>query len=429
MRRKRGTMKRVVTMFLAVITAISTLFIADVNKVYATEVSNPCSIKVSVDDVMGVYEGTVDVYVRTPNGDQILTFDNKTWGVGKAQSFVTEDFGQGFAFGKFSVEGYELVLENLKPIEAFEITAGGSINLKLAILPTSNNTEYGEWAELLKNGSSTLSQILQLIGVGSNNDDLSVEPNNATTTSSSFAGQNFDFDSWYAEAKPAYDKFVELSNTALQSGTWTGLYNQCDLIYRNAFAKAYSDYVHGKTEDDFKALSVENIFIYVETYLRFGDMVTSGGSQFKNYFENGQTGLNKYFSMVEGLWAGEGKDELVEVYENLMQYQIDYYNYYHFPYNFVTDKSYSEETGLTYQPEESVNENGFTESEQAEIDEVTKKEGGIAKESKETWSPVFKTLLNHWLSLLLLVIAFVGLVIVRIIIKKKNVDDMSEDGK
>jgi hypothetical protein len=158
--------------------------------------------------------------------------------------------------------------------------------------------------------------------------------------------------------------------------------------------------------------------------------------------------------MVEGMWTGNGADELKSAYETFVRYQVIYFSYYNFPYNFIDDKSYAEETGLSSLVEESVNENGFTDSEQAEINEIieelgeetsagqeaditadsqneTVEDGGesFGETSKSIWAQVGKKIADHWFSVVLLVILLAAWLIVRAVIKKKNMDEMSEDGK
>jgi hypothetical protein len=465
-------MKEMVKKLIAAAAAVFFLFAAfPANAQAAETVEEPCTISVSVDDIFGIYDGTVEMFIQTPNGEETMTFDSRTWGKSNAQSIITSDFGNAFTFGRFSKEGYELVFaDSFAPLSQYTVSSGDTITLDYVIIPSEDNPDYGEYNTVIKAGGTTAEQILEMMGkidnaVSETTAILSSEDSQTETVTVEAGGSqlsddtyivdgNFDFDTWYGETKTAFDLFVSLAETSLSDDSWSDLYRKCDKSYRLAYSDTYVKYVSGGTTEEFDLLSAPEVLVYVESYLSFADMAggTAGSKQYERYFTNGEAGYETYFKMVEGLWNGNGADELKNAYETFVRYQVIYFNYYNFPYNFVDDKSYAQETGISAIVGESVDENGFTDSEQAEIQEIigelegetsageeaditadsrneTTEDESFGEASKNIWAQVGEKIAEHWFSVVLLVILLVAWLIVRAVVKKKNIDEMSEDGK
>ena len=131
------------------------------------------------------------------------------------------------------------------------------------------------------------------------------------------------------------------------------------------------------------------------------------------------------------MWTGNGSEELLNAYMTVAEYQLQYFEYYSFPYNFHNDKSYAEEIGIAISEEETeevILKNDFTDEEVEEIEEVAE-ELDIKEQSKGIWGEVLDKLKDSWLTIVILAGALVALFVVRKKIKDKNVDDMSESGK
>lgn len=103
-------------------------------------------------------------------------------------------------------------------------------------------------------------------------------------------------------------------------------------------------------------------------------MKNRSNDYYDSSFKNGENAKQNYFrdSVGVGMWTGNGSEELLSVYMTVAEYQLQYFEYYGFPYNFHNDKSYAEEIGMDNITDTQVTETlaDFTVDEIREIEEA-----------------------------------------------------------
>jgi len=170
---------------------------------------------------------------------------------------------------------------------------------------------------------------------------------------------------------------------------------------------------------------------------------------------DGDKGVAKLLDVATGSWKGNNSEEVIAAYEEFLNWQVNYYRTYNFPYNFITGRSYAEEMSSTYTVEPSQEATGditaeemqefVAELESEDIEEIKqelKNEGVIEdKEPEETiavtaeekepgiWDDVFENLKKSWFTLGLLVVLVVAYLVVRFIRTRRAVDEMTDEGK
>lgn len=185
----------------------------------------------------------------------------------------------------------------------------------------------------------------------------------------------FDYDVWHSEAMQAYETYISLLESKADDSTWKRVFD-CAEITRASAKKVYTDSVKDATEEEWNGLSQLDVIDYFTTYLNFVLVKNFSNDYYDSNFKNGDTAKQNYFRNSVGLslWTGNGSEELINAYMNFAEYQLQYFDYYSFPYNFHNDKSYAEETGLEIIAENTENEEisdleelGLNEEEIAEI--------------------------------------------------------------
>lgn len=187
---------------------------------------------------------------------------------------------------------------------------------------------------------------------------------------------DFNFDGWHSEAMQAYETYISLLESKADDSTWKNVFDYAELT-RVSVKKVYTDSVKGATEEEWNGLSKTDVIDYFTTYLNFVLVKDRSNDYYDSHFKNGETAKQNYFrdSVGVGMWTGNGSEELLNAYMTVAEYQLQYFEYYSFPYNFHNDKSYADETGLEIITEATENEEisdleslGLTEEEIAEIE-------------------------------------------------------------
>ena len=185
----------------------------------------------------------------------------------------------------------------------------------------------------------------------------------------------FDFKTWHEEAMQAYDTYISLLESKADDSTWKNVFDYAE-ITRVSVKKIYLESVENATEEELNTLSQTDVIDYFTTYLNFVLVKNRDNEYYDSNFKNGDTAKQNYFidNVGIGMWTGNGSDELLNAYMTVVEYQLQYFEYYGFPYNFHNDKSYADETGLEIITETTENEEigdleslGLTEDEIAEI--------------------------------------------------------------
>lgn len=392
------------------------------NVAYADE-SN-CTINVTVSDLLGEFEGEMTLYLRTPNEEQNLKYSNHVYG---KKTFITQDYGSSAVFGVSDIEGWTLVDANTLQIpQSFDTEQGKTVDIELYVFPSADNEEYGEYVEMLENDNFLVSDVLTQLGINTET------PSNTVSTN---VRSDFDFESWHDEAMQAYDKFASLFYSVQDDDSWNMILSMAN-ARRNVSAKSYLRNVSNAKQSDWDNYSAVDIYLWHDTYLVFCDMMNKGSDYFDSKFNSGEIYFNQFYSNDIGMdsWTGTKGEELKEAYKNLVSYQVTYYNNYNYPYNFINDKSYADEIGVTQKEETKEEIQDLTDDDIKDLEEVADEiekdeEEGVVKKSANNWVNVLDRLKKSAFSIGLLAVVVIAYLIVRHNVKKKNFDDMSDDGK
>lgn len=396
---------------------VLTAFFMPSSKVYADELN--CIVTVNVNDVLGEYNDNIVIYLQTANEEQKKEYSNGIYG---EKSFLTQDFGNASLRVEMGNAEWKLVDSTLSEPQPFEVKMGTTVSMDLFLIPSESNEKYAEYSELISVGTEVTSNVLNQLGVNSTSTSVADYGN----------GENFDFEGWHSEAMQAYETYISLLESKTDDSTWKNVFDYAE-ITRASVKKVYADSVKGATEEEWNGLSKTDVIDYFTTYLNFVLVKDRSNDYYDSHFKNGETAKQNYFrdSVGVGMWTGNGSEELLSAYMTVAEYQLQYFEYYSFPYNFHNDKSYAEEIGIAISEEETeevISKDDFTDEEIEEIEEVAE-ELGIKEQSKGIWGEVLDKLKDSWLTIVILAGAIVALLVVRKKIKDKNIDDMSESGK
>lgn len=372
----------------------------------------PCNVTISVTDMIEACDGTVTVTISTVSGVQMFDFSVDKRGAEGAQTYSFMDYGDANVIASVDKAGWEVVdATTFAPVNTISLVDGGEISLDLLIMPTKDNENYGQVANLIEQGENVVNNLLTEIEAPQDDVVLSTEPTNVEG------------------AEEVFTRFKDATAFIETDESWKSTLETYDLLYRISQKDVYLSTVNGATEEEWNNMTPYEIFVYTESYLRFSNMVGSDAKPADTYINNGDKGIENFMKNNYGSLAGNGVDDVKEALHELVLWQVDYYRAYNFPYNFVTGKSYAEETALDLsgKTEEIVDEDlGITEEEEEEIIDAFKEE---QKEQNSIWKNVLDMLLSRWFTLVLLAVAIVAWLIVRHIRKKSGIDEMSSDGK
>lgn len=151
-------------------------------------------------------------------------------------------------------------------------------------------------------------------------------------------------------ADEVYQDFLDATAFMETDSSWNEiLETQYGLINRASLKKDYLCYVDGATEEAWASMSAYEVFVYCGTYLRFAGFANEHGAMEEKYVLNTDTSLqnyeNTFFALISQT-GGNDKEKVVDALREIASWQMDYYRTNNSPYNFVTGKSYAEETGL-----------------------------------------------------------------------------------
>lgn len=382
-------------------------------------------VNVEIQDVFGEFNGDISLCLRNPISDDIKEF--------KGGSFPKVTY-EVYSFGEcnfISIEGNGewcfVDATTLKSPVPFSIKENDVVNVTLLLFPTENNTMYGDYVKMYTEGIDVLmnndivADVLENVGIDDNNSSINIQ-NNST---------DFNFNSWHDGAMASFNSFNDLFSAVEENSTWQGYLANAE-IRRNVSLNYYLESVGNADEDKWKNMSKTEILIWQDTYLVFVEMLDKGSEYFSKTFSSQQT-TEKWLKSIIGTsaWTGEGNKEIYDAYCDFITYQIEYYRYYGYPYNFINDKSYSEETSLfpsdSEESEESEILEDLSEEEKAEIEEeISLEEENVGEKSADNWKPVLKKLKGSWITLIILGVVATAYFIVRKIRKSKNYDEMSK---
>lgn len=388
----------------------------------------PCEIVVTIVDKSGTCRGSVNMTISTSGGVQQFFFGANFWGEDNPQILYTTDFGLANITAVVDTPGWRVVeADTMEEITSAEFEANGSTAISLVVLSTEDN------ADDVPADSDTAEPDKQPFG-----DLPDVGTGNGDSTASSGIGEDVE------GAEEVFQNFLDATAIMETDPSWDGIINSVHgTVGRNFREDMYLSSVKDATAEQWQSFSNYEIFVYTETYLRFANMVGAESDPFGEYFAKGEKGIQRYLNdyVVVRMYTGTNSEEILSALTDLVNWQAEFILKYNYPYNFITGRSYADETRVITSadpvPQESVSEEstesepedlGLTKEEEDEIREALE-EDGIVEETPGIWSNVGQALLDHWFSIMLAVILLIAYLVVRYIRKKKSVDEMTSDGK
>ena len=263
--------------------------------------------------------------------------------------------------------------------------------------------------------------------------------NGSLSVNATGASAEVDVEDLMKRGQEAFNHFVEVSAFIQDDETWNDCLEVYDIIHRKSGKEMYLESVDGASEELWDNLTAQEILVYYDTYLVFASIVTAANDVLYNkYIADIEHGVNEYVGSKTLGWNGNNCEEVIAAFEDFVEWQIEYYRIYNFPYNFITGKSYAEETHQDFglenaesEAQEPVVESigneaaDITEEEKNEIlDELTNEEISEIKEEVEAYeSASFEEEKddesgNIFIPIVLVVVA--GVALVAVVLKKRK---------
>lgn len=374
---------------------------------FAEEIKEPCELTITVTDMLEECDGVVSLTITTQAEPLSLTLAKEYWGSENAQTAYSQAFGTATVSAVVSTAGWEVVdAETLNPVGAFEISPKGKIELNFVIIPTKDNEKFGAIVDTLTT-NTIVGDVLSQFG-------LDGETTAPTNTSNANASESVE------GAEEVYKNFLDATEIMKTDSSWQATIDLYKKIVGQTYKNTYLDTVKGATEETWNALSGYDIFVYIESYLRYSSMVTAESDV--NYFERGEDGIKALEKNVTPNLNGVDSEKIIEAYDAIVRWQANYWNQYNFPYNFITRKSYADETGIST-VEETEETTEFTDK---EIEEIL--EGSEEKE-QGVWDNFLDKISKYKITLIIIAVLVIAGLVARRVLKKNTVDEMTDDGK
>lgn len=228
------------------------------------------------------------------------------------------------------------------------------------------------------------------------------------------------------EAEKVYQAFLDTVSYIQDEQDWqNNLLHGYDLFGESLYGEWYAEYVEGGTVEDFLAMSLFDRFVWSETYLRFAQAVSTGNMS-ANFGspENFQRSITRPVTlMMENV---KGHEAVKEAYLTLAQWQYDYVQENGYPYNFISGRTYLEETGTHEAPADTETKSddellAEAASElMAEVDETTREQ---VEEEKGIWDDTLEILSRNMITIVFIVILLIVLAVVVWKRRTMNIDD------
>ena len=232
------------------------------------------------------------------------------------------------------------------------------------------------------------------------------------------------------EAEKVYEEFLNDISFIRDDPTWKDFVELLDIpINLDASSKIYAENVDvgSRTEDEaiaeFKEMPSFDRMLWDTTYLFLADMITKGNFADASNYEAviGHTASATYYISVTG--ERNDRDKVLAAYEKLYQWQVDYINTNGSPFNFINNRTYLEERGVTpaqvEEKKEDIEAVAEKEIEMAnkEIEQVINEDEKDKEES--LWGGVLDSLSKNLITFVLL-LGLAGALGYVMYLKKKN---------
>ena len=311
---------------------------------------------------------------------------------------MISDIGKANLTISMDEDGWKVVdADSREEVTRIEFVENEKVELSLVILPADGSTEAAETADDAEQRKEIIENLFTFIPPEEKDDDAQ------SKQTASGIGENTE------GAEEVYQNFLEKTAIIATDESWDYVLNTLyGMLSRGAMKNVYLKSVKGATEEQWENMTAYEIFVYRETYLNFACMVGDVTNPFEEYFLKGDDdGIDKYLDVqiVEKSFTGTNADEVIDAIREVAEWQAAFIRQYNYPYNFITGKSYAEETSFDpgsestiESPEESVDieDLGLTAEEKKEIEEA------FAEDDPKDDSA---QLLKYGLPILLLVVA------------------------
>ena len=311
---------------------------------------------------------------------------------------MISDIGKANLTISMDEDGWKVVdADSREEVTRIEFVENEKVELSLVILPADGSTEAAETADDAEQRKEIIENLFTFIPPEEKDDDAQ------SKQTASGIGENTE------GAEEVYQNFLEKTAIIATDESWDYVLNTLyGMLSRGAMKNVYLKSVKGATEEQWENMTAYEIFVYRETYLNFAYMVGDVTNPFEEYFLKGDDdGIDKYLDVqiVEKSFTGTNADEVIDAIREVAEWQAAFIRQYNYPYNFITGKSYAEETSFDpgsestiESPEESVDieDLGLTAEEKKEIEEA------FAEDDPKDDSA---QLLKYGLPILLLVVA------------------------
>lgn len=375
-------------------------------------------VVIMVTDESGTYDGNVSIIFNFMSGPETVDFSKEEISVPSPKYVAFQNYGEIVVKAKLDSDNWGLVdLATENSLETVTLEPDGVCVLNLAIREKKAETDQKEDFDDLFNFDN-------------------VQPTEKEV-------KTYDVEEGYQ----LFKNYIEASSF-LRDGSYDEW-----MMYNALMTMEGVHLTTNLSDEEWNALSQYEKFVYTVTYIQLAFLKASDlDAMFINPNQEGIPEDYKSMYLVCPKTDEESQKKYMNAVEEFMTWQMGYFRQNGYPYDFVRGMSYAEEVlgeiGSNKPQEESVTnneieeamevfENELSDEEKKQIVDVAKenmeKESAteVEKKSEEKgkWSEVVDKLLSMKVTLIILAVLLVALAVITIVIKKKNIDDMSSDGK
>ena len=373
--------KRIIC-FCLVLVMILSLILSLSSTAFATELSNGkdvCNLTISLIDQSGGYPGDgIKVIFKSSAKEEALVLTKEgSWGKSQVVNYsLTAPTEYGIVFEGLE-EGYEIMDTTTKAAPS------GSFDAK------SGESEFFGWAIVSTEQMNIKEQ-------------KAVKKNKADVTNS--------------EVAEIYNEFLDAVAFIENDESWYNGYSATmnqygeESVNRDTYSKWYADNVYGGSEEEYFAMSAFEQFLWTETYTRLAN-AKNGSWSYDYFFGSKESFASNITDLVVNTLNGNNAETVKKAYLKLMDWQFDYITKNGEPFNFIRNRSYSEEIKTAYvaEPEEVVSK----EEKTVPIEEV--QEEGV-------WDETMGILAKNAVSIIVLIILGGATFALYYMRKIKNID-------
>lgn len=365
MKKGRTVIKLLISMVLCMVFSITAL--ADDVTLAGDEVVK-CNISFSVLDTTSSYTGDIKVIMTDITGTAKETYtltSANSYGSGNQPRFsVPAPTTYEIKFEGLK-EGYDIINENGSAVETFVASESGhSFEWKIVSLDQDNEDFKIDRSESTESDSNKSSDT-QNQGPIHQGENMKTEVSNSAEEPS-FNGYT---------ATDIWKKFIEEIEFISDDPKW----NQGSLSfmsnyerYQDIYAEEYEKYVKDGTKSEFLEMDLFERFLYEESYLRLASKTENGNYSYyfgdqKNFEKNVINEPKTRMSSTDQ--SGGTGEKVAKAYEELMNWQYQYIQVYHAPYDFIAKMNYMEAKGEKETEEKSTNVHQESKKDKNETEE------------------------------------------------------------